>query len=209
MRCVEAPTGQGHWLDYDDGSGDRLWCEAGATAFASGRTAYDLLPQATQRLCESTRVHYASHPFRETFRLGNSSNGLRVIDPEAENRYRRGEDIPAGAVDDPLAQVYPLVWHCPITGLPALMPHPRCLQSLEQESDSGSRFIGLTESRQLIEQWMRPAIDPARVYVHAWRAGDLAIWNNRSVWHSATGGLEPTDRRLMHLTAFNGELPPG
>ncbi len=208
MRCIEAPGSGGHWLDYGDGSSDRLWCEAGATAFASGRIAFELLPPATQALCRHTRVHYASHPFRATYQLGNSGNGLRVIDPEAEQRHERGEETAVAPVGDPLAQVHPLVWRCPVTGLPALMPHPRCLQALEQESAGGSRYVGLTESRQLVERWMRPAIDPARVYVHAWRAGDLAIWNNRSVWHSATGGLAPGDRRVMHLTAFNGDLPP-
>jgi alpha-ketoglutarate-dependent taurine dioxygenase len=34
------------------------------------------------------------------------------------------------------------------------------------------------------------------------------IWNNRSVWHSATGKLSQGDRRVMHLTAFNGDEPP-
>ncbi len=208
MRCIEAPAGDGHWLDYGDGSGDKLWCEAGATAFASGRTAFELLPPAIQRLCQHTRVHYASHPFRANYSLGNSDNGLRVIDAGLERRRAQGEVIDSGAVDDPLAQVYPLVWLCPVTGLPALMPHPRCLHALEQSLGDRSRFIGLVESRRLIEGWMRPAIAPARVYVHAWRAGDLAVWNNRSVWHSATGGLAPGDRRVMHLTAFNGRRPP-
>ncbi len=203
MRCIEAPAGGGHWLDYDDGSGDRLWCEAGATAFASGRIAFDLLPVATRELCRHSRVHYASHPFRASYGLGNSANGLRLVDPEVGTR-----ESTAAPLDDPLAQVYPLVWICPETGLPALMPHPRCLLALEQEIGGARRFIGLDQSRDLIEQWMRPAIDPARVYVHAWRAGDLAIWNNRSVWHSATGGLAPGDRRIMHLTAFNGDRPP-
>ncbi|MCP4390137.1 MAG: hypothetical protein GY802_17730 [Gammaproteobacteria bacterium] len=36
----------------------------------------------------------------------------------------------------------------------------------------------------------------------------MAIWNNRSVWHSATGKLSRKDRRVMHLTAFNGDKPP-
>jgi alpha-ketoglutarate-dependent taurine dioxygenase len=38
--------------------------------------------------------------------------------------------------------------------------------------------------------------------------GDLAIWNNRSIWHSATGKLSEDDRRVMHLTAFNSNDPP-
>jgi len=204
MRCIEAPRGGGHWLDYDDGSGDRLWCEAGSTAFASGRIAFDQLPAGTRASCLRTRVHYASNPFQRNYALGNSANGLRVVDEAAEERFGAGEDVAGGAVDDPLAQVYPLVWTCPMTRRHALMPHPRCLHSLERLDADGSRFLGLIESRLRVEEWMRPAISPQQVYVHAWQPGDLVIWYNRSVWHSATGGLARDDRRVMHLTAFNG-----
>ena len=204
MRCIEAPSGDGHWLDYGDGSGDRLWCEAGATAFASGRIACELLAPDDRRDCRRTRVHYASHPFRAHYALGNSDNGLRVIDEPAEADFVAGHDAPGGTVDDPAAQVYPLLWACPVTGQPALMPHPRCLHALEVDGD----FLGVVESRHQVERWMRPAIAPALVYVHAWRPGDLVLWNNRSVWHSATGKLSRQDRRVMHLTAFNGDSPP-
>jgi len=208
MRCIEAPAGSGHWLSYDDASDDRLWCEAGSTAFASGRLAYDKLPPDVQQQCLHTRVHYASRPFEASYGLGNSDNGLRLIDAEAERRYRQGQDIPGAAVNDPLAQVYPLVWTCPVTEKQALMPQPRCMHALEQSSDEGTRFLGVIESRMQVETWMRPAIAPQQVYVHAWRPGDLAIWNNRSLWHSATGKLSRDDRRVMHLTAFNGDQPP-
>ncbi|MDH3387953.1 MAG: TauD/TfdA family dioxygenase [Gammaproteobacteria bacterium] len=208
MRCIEAPAGNGHWLAYDDGGEDRLWCEAGSTAFASGRLAFDLLPAAARQQCLNTRVHYCSNPFQSTYAFGNSNNGLRVVDPEAEQSYRQGKDIAGAVIDDPLAQVYPLVWTCPVTGRQALMPHPRCLHALEQRGEGGSHFLGVTESRFLVEAWMRPAIVPALVYVHAWRSGDLVLWDNRSLWHSATGKLSRDDRRVMHLTAFNGDEPP-
>jgi alpha-ketoglutarate-dependent taurine dioxygenase len=55
---------------------------------------------------------------------------------------------------------------------------------------------------------MRPAIAPELVYVHAWQPGDLVLWHNRSVWHSATGKLARDDRRVMHLTAYNGDRAP-
>jgi alpha-ketoglutarate-dependent taurine dioxygenase len=208
MRCIEAPTGSGHWLSFEDGSGERLWCAAGSTAFASGRVAFDLLPTSEQQICLQTRVHYSSRPFEASYALGNNGNGLRVVDPAAEQRYSMGEDTPGAAIDDPLAQVYPLVWTCPVTQRQALMPQPRCMHALEQTTPTGDRFLGVVESRHAVERWMRPAIEPERVYVHAWRPGDLAIWHNRSVWHSATGKLSRDDRRIMHLTAFNGDEPP-
>ena len=208
MRCIEAPGGDGHWLDYEDGSGERLWCAAGATAFASGRLAFDLLEARTRQICFQRRVHYAIRPFEANYELANSSNGLRVIDAAAEARHALGDDLPGAPVDDPLAQVYPLVWTCPVTRRQALMPQPRCMQAIEQVNGAASRFSGVVESRLLVESWMRPAISPQRVYVHDWQAGDLVIWDNRSLWHSATGKLSQPDRRVMHLTAFNGDAPP-
>ena len=204
MRCVEAPSSSGHWLSYGESTQQRLWCPAGSTAFASGRIAFDLLSRSMKNDCFDTQVHYASHPFQSHYRLGNSNNGLRVVDPRAETLYASGTDFPGAAIDDPLAQVYPLVWTCRDTGLQALMPQPRCLHAIEVRS----RFLGVVESRFQVETWMRPAIDPQHVYDHDWQPGDLVIWNNHSVWHSATGKLSRDDRRIMHLTAFNGaEIP--
>jgi alpha-ketoglutarate-dependent taurine dioxygenase len=209
MRCIEAPSGSGHWLSYGEDSDDKLWCAAGSTAFASGRVAFDLLPPADQRLGLQTRVHYASRPFEASYALGNSANGLRAVDAQAERCYAEGVDVPGAPVDDPLAQVYPLLWTCPVTGRHAMMPQPRCMHALEQTGEDGaSHFRGVVESRLQVETWMRPAIAPELVYVHAWQAGDLVLWHNRSVWHSATGKLSRDDRRVMHLTAFNGDRTP-
>lgn len=208
MHCIEAPTGSGHWLAYADDSEHRLWCAAGSTAFASGRLGFDRLPPATQQLCLQSRVHYASRPFEASYALGNSSNGLRLLDAAAEQQYSQGVDTPGAAIGDPLAQVYPLVWTCPVTHRQALMPQPRCMHALEQTTVTGNRLLGVIESRLRVEQLMRPAIDPELVYVHAWQPGDLVIWHNRSLWHSATGKLARDDRRVMHLTAFNGAEPP-
>ena len=138
----------------------------------------------------------------------NSHNGLRVIDEAAEHRYLEGEDIPGAAIDDPLAKVYPLVWICPVTNRQALMPHPPCMHALEQASESGSRFLGVIESRQKVEKLTRPAIAPEPVYVHPWQPGDLVIWDNRSTWYSATGKLSRDDRRVMHFNTFNSDDPP-
>jgi len=209
MRCIEAPTGSGHWLSYGEDEDTRLWCAAGSTAFASGRIAFELLTPAAQRLCMHTRVHYASRPFEASYALANSGNGLRLVEPQAEQDYAAGIDARGAPVDDPLAQVYPLVWTCAVTGQHALMPQPRCLHAIEQTRENGrGHFLGVIESRLRIEAWMRPAIAPDLVYVHAWQAGDLVIWHNRSVWHSATGKLSRDDRRVMHLTAFNGDRAP-
>lgn len=206
MRCIEAPKGTGHWIDYDDGSEAKLWCDAGSTAFASGRIAFNLLSPRARKQALDSRVHYLSNPFQATYHLGNSSNGLRTIDPDADEKYRAGLETEGVPSDDPKAKIYPLVWTCSITGEKALMPHPRCMDHLEHVSLR--KHLDPTASRRLIEELMRPAIEPDLVYVHPWRAGDLVIWNNRCLWHSATGQLSAQDRRVQHLTAYNSLSPP-
>jgi alpha-ketoglutarate-dependent taurine dioxygenase len=208
MRCIEAPAGEGHWLTFADEEKERLWCPAGSTAFASGRIAYDLMRHDIRQQCLHTQVHYLPRPFEVTYQLANSDNGLRVVDPESEARFKKGCELPGTPFDDPMAQVYPLVWTCPETKLQALMPQPRCLSCLETEINSNPVFVGLTESRRLVESWMHPAIAAEYVYIHAWQPGDLVVWYNRSVWHSATGRLGRDDRRVMHLTACNSSEVP-
>ena len=207
MRCIEAPKGEGTWMQLP-GTGQRVWCAAGATAFASGRIAFDLLSATDQSQCLATRVHYFPRPFETTYRLGNTADGLRVADSESEACFERGTESPGQAFNDPLAQVYPLVWRCPYTGTTALMPQPRCLAFLEDAHRKPSVFLGTVESRLCVQKWMTPAVASNHVYVHPWQAGDLVIWYNHAVWHSATGSLADNDRRVMHLTAFNDRLPP-
>lgn len=206
MRCIEAPAGPGHWLYYDDAADDRLWCESGSTAFVSGQTALQQLDADSRGLAARMQVHYLPRPFQTTYRLKNSQNGLRVIDLESERRFELGVESPGVPSDDPDARIYPLVWTCPETGKAALMPHPRCIDHLEDTELR--KHMTKTESRLLVEKMMRPGIAPDLVYVHAWNPGDLVIWNNRTMWHSATGELGTEDRRVQHLTAFNGLAPP-
>ena len=206
MRCIEAPSGDGHWVEYSDGSGARLWCESGSTAFASGRIAFDLLDAENRDLALDARVHYLSQPFQSTYHLGNSGNGLRVEDQKLEKEYRDGLELPGSPIRDTKARIYPLVWTCAKTHKKALMPHPRCMSHVELLSHN--QHLGRTASRFLVETLMRPAVEPELVYVHPWRAGDLVIWNNRSLWHSATSKLSQGDRRIQHLTAYNSSLRP-
>ena len=82
------------------------------------------------------------------------------------------------------------------------------MHALEQSTEAGNSFLSVIESRLQVEAWMCPAIAPELVYVHTWQPGDLVIWDNRSIWHSAIGKLSRDDRRIMHLIAFNGDEPP-
>ena len=42
---------------------------------------------------------------------------------------------------------------------------------------------------------------PYNKRVRRGQAGDCALWDNRQLWHSATGGLPPDARRVTHPVA--------
>ncbi|MBM3572725.1 MAG: TauD/TfdA family dioxygenase, partial [Alphaproteobacteria bacterium] len=62
-------------------------------------------------------------------------------------------------------------------------------------------ITGLDEAAKdaLVGQLVAHATQPARVYRHRWTSGDLLIWDNNALTHSATDvGAYADDRRLMH-----------
>lgn len=200
MRCLEAPTSRLQRIEYWDGNS--FECMTGATVFVSGRKALSALTPDQTELCFNLTAHYAAHPFRRVMHLGNSDSGLRVLQDESQKDL---DDSNESQVDKH-SKSYPVVWKCPQTDQGALMIHPRCLLNLEDNRD-GKRE-STQGSRMLAEELMQPGIRSDQIYIHNWQPGDLVIWNNFSVWHSATGGLNATDRRVMHLTAFNGLHSP-
>lgn len=220
MRCWESPLGSDSeeegLFDVPYGDGARLECPKGATVFCSGQHAFDLLTPEEQERSLRTWVRYAANPFRAAAKASSTKDGLRCIgsSQQAGGAAESGEQEDGGRV-----LRLPLVWTHPKTGRHALMPHTRCMEALEVEikasKDGASggngttvEVIGLEESRAYLHTLMRRAVEPVFVYAHGWRKGDVALWDNLAVWHSASGGLAETDRRVMHLTAFDGSSPP-
>jgi alpha-ketoglutarate-dependent taurine dioxygenase len=68
--------------------------------------------------------------------------------------------------------------------------------------------VPLDEARAWLHALTRRAVEPSLVYAHAWAPRDVVLWDNFGVWHSATGGLRESDRRVMHLHAYDGSAAP-
>jgi taurine dioxygenase len=65
--------------------------------------------------------------------------------------------------------------------------------------------------RALLRRLKLHAIDPRFVYRHAWRSGDIALWDNTTTLHCAEPVGAATDastRRLLYRIVATG-LPPG
>ncbi len=61
------------------------------------------------------------------------------------------------------------------------------------------------EGRALLKSLLDHATQPAFVYRHEWREGDLVVWDNRSVLHRATLYDTARYKRLMQRTTISGD----
>ena len=151
--------------------------EDGLTQFVSTRAAYDRLSEARKAEIEP----------------------LIVIHDYVYSRSKVAPD----AVSPSLAASLPPVRHRlvrrnPRTGARNLFigSHAR---SIEGWSDA--------ESRALLDDLVDHATGEEHVYSHAWRPGDLVIWDNRCLLHRGTGYDADRYRRYMRQTRVRGAGP--
>ncbi len=94
---------------------------------------------------------------------------------------------------------HPVVRRHPVTGREALFVNPGFT----------ARFADMTpeESRPLLDYLFEQATDPAIVYRHRWRVGDLVFWDNQCVMHKAICDYGDDQPRHMFRTTIRGEAP--
>jgi alpha-ketoglutarate-dependent taurine dioxygenase len=73
----------------------------------------------------------------------------------------------------------------------------------------GHRIVGLSEdaSADLIGRLMAHTTESRFVYDHAWRPGDLLMWDNRAVFHRATEYDTAIESRIMRRAVLAGDEP--
>ena len=150
----------------------------GETRFASMYDAYEALDDATrQRLAALRAIH--SLDFSRTRRHGE--------DPMTEEQKKARPPV-----DHPIIRIHPETGrNCVFLG-----DHAWYVQGMPLE-----------EGRRLIEELNDRVIDPARVYTHRWRPGDLVIWDNRCMLHKAEPYDVGKEARVMRRCTVVGEVP--
>ena len=160
--------------------------DQGQTLYADGISAYAALPDALKKQISGLQ-------------------GLHVCPGKgrAEQAVRAGEvPQPLGAHEQP--QLQPVVRYHPVTGTPALYlceagqmdwidgPFP----SMQPGPDG--------DGAALLYQLMTHYTAPQFTYVHEWSAGDLVIYDNRSMIHAATWYDADLHQRRMWRTTVRG-----
>jgi alpha-ketoglutarate-dependent 2,4-dichlorophenoxyacetate dioxygenase len=151
--------------------------EGGNTEFASMNAAYDALPDATRQKLEGL---VAEHSL--VWSRGTVSDEALTPEMKAE---------------------LPGAWQTmvrvnPVNGRKAVYAGAHASHVIGWPRQEGRAFIA----------WLNEfATQPRFRYSHAWRDGDLVIWDNRAVLHRATAYDTLRQKRLMQRTTVRGDGP--
>ncbi len=151
--------------------------EAGETAFASARSAYQRLDPATRDLIEG-RVGIHDYIYSRT-----------KIGEDAVNQGQR-------TYMHPVRQR--LVRQNPVTGERNVFVGSH-VKEIEGMSDD--------EGKPLIKRLIAEVTRAESVYRHRWQVGDFVIWDNRCLMHCGCGYDAEKYRRRMHQTRVRGLAP--
>jgi taurine dioxygenase len=87
----------------------------------------------------------------------------------------------------------------PVTGAKSLYVCPAVISHIEGMDPA--------ESAALIEELTAHITQPRTVYTHRWHQGDLVMWDNRAVLHTASLFDHTRYQRLMYRTTVAGNAP--
>jgi taurine dioxygenase len=157
--------------------------EGGDTLFADATAAWRTLEPRLQRQVEGLYAVHSLATLRDW--------GLR------HNR-ERGAEVDNQAEKFPAAR-QPLVRVHPATGAKSLYICPAVISHIEG--------MDANASADLIETLIMHVTQARFVYGHRWRKGDLVVWDNRAVLHTASLFDHTRYQRLMYRTTVAGNSP--
>ena len=172
---------------YDDGTGDELEVPLGTTAFVSGKTMFDILPEEYKSLAVRSKVKYSPYPYVWMASAHAMPTGLGI---ESEGLEIPTEELPEW--EESKVKIFPLVcclfllskvfyddgdddkvWKNPVTGNLHFQVHPcGAKEILVDPLPKGAKREGalypdgavisdLKEVRELLYKLQRPAISPS------------------------------------------------
>jgi taurine dioxygenase len=147
----------------------------GDTQFVDVRAAYDDLPEATRRTIVKLR---SPHVYE------SSQSPRKMAALSAEERAKVPQTI------------QPLVIRHPDSGRSALYLNTGRMEGIEGMDPA--------EAFKLIDQLYSHATQTKYEYRHQWKAGDMVIWDNRSVMHQANADYDPSQYRFLYRVMLQG-----
>ncbi|KIA75403.1 hypothetical protein HK57_00122 [Aspergillus ustus] len=206
LRCVKLPKGPDLTIEWADGSDLKMKTPPGRTAFFSTSQLYSLLSREEKHLVDHSWVEYAPYPYKWIERCKGNSNGLGLA--EGGERLTIEE---LGEYDPALLKTYPMVWVNPLTGEKAFHVHGICARKLYLRSspDEEPRVVDdISEIRKFILNIQNRILKPEYILLAPAEEGDVVIWDNYGLFHSAVDYPIRLGPRSMHQANIGGSIGP-
>ena len=147
----------------------------GDTQFVDVRAAFDDLPSDVKRRITKLRSPHV-------YESSQSPRKMAALSPEERAKVPQ--------------TVQPLVIRHPENGRAALYLNTGRMEGIDGMPPD--------EAFALIDELYRHATQPRYEYRHKWRAGDMVIWDNRSVMHQANADYDPSEYRYLYRIMLKG-----
>ncbi len=157
--------------------------EGGDTLFADSTAAYRSLDAAMKQRIDGLVAVHSLESLRQ-WGLRHNPDRKQAIDSQTDS-------FP------PVRQ--PLVRQHPVTGARSLFVCPAVISHIEG--------LPIDEGAALIDSLLAHITQPRTVYAHRWNQGDLVMWDNRAVLHTASLFDHTRYQRLMYRTTIAGHAP--
>jgi taurine dioxygenase len=151
----------------------------GDTQYVNMHRAYDELPDQTKRRLVGLA---AIHVYESRY----STRKMMALSEESRDR------LPDGVV-------HPIVRTHPESGRKAIYINPIRIDGI----------VGMLEAEalSLLADLLEHATQPRFQYRHRWHAGDLVMWDNRSLLHKANGDYDMGQLRYLYRIMLKGDVP--
>ena len=151
----------------------------GDTQFANMAAAYAALPEAARaRIDNLVAIH--------VYQSSHSARKLMSLSETAKERV-------------PNAVLHPLARTHPDSGVRSIYLNPIRIEGI----------LGLDhkEALPLLHELLEHATEDRFQYRHAWKPGDLVLWDNRCLMHKANGDYDMNETRYLYRVMLQGDVP--
>jgi taurine dioxygenase len=151
----------------------------GDTQFANMAAAYAALaPAQRARLDGLTAIH--------VYQSSHSARKLMSLTETAKERV-------------PNAVLHPLARTHPESGVRSIYINPIRIE--------GIRGLDHREALPLLHELLEHSTEDRFQYRHAWKPGDLVLWDNRCLLHKANGDYDMNETRYLYRVMLQGDVP--
>ncbi|CAK7264118.1 hypothetical protein SEPCBS57363_000908 [Sporothrix epigloea] len=206
LRCIKRPKAPAVTVHWDDGSGQSMTVNPGLTAFFSSVQMYDLLTPREKAYADHSWVEYAPHPYTWLGGAESLPTGLGISGAGKELTL---DMLPA--YDASKIKHYPMVWINPVTNERAFMVHAICVRRLFLRT-SPNATPEVVEDLEAVRSWLRPLqeriLKPEYIMVPDLDEGDIVMWANYQLFHSAIDYPSSMGPRTMHQANIGASRGP-